>query len=479
MNSAGVSIYNVDVENEDDRPNELNDLLNNAKIHILEQPNMGALRKERIERDRTAMKIVSPSVANHVMGKGAIKKDEAAAVCIQRHFRGYIGRKEYLQLLYEQFEKDEAERLEKIRQQVEEGEIIVDNYHLKQEMEENDCLRRNKRRQENCSAVTIQRVWRDYSERMHNKLVGLKNEHGHGVLKNGDNGVFISFAVSPFEDDFYEEDIFQNHSECEEHSESSSDEEYEDGHESCYSESEHKPDLYTGYLRRSFTENSESVDLNKELPPPTTDWESIDHRLNSSGIQTTDTQYSPDPKVINRLSIGPDYLQLCFGDDNALSDEGETHHEEAEIKEYIIEDYHASKSEDEDKRDSGCILKDDGLNLEPVDVKIIKPEELESTEISEEETTQVLLQLESVSEPHVDGMESDLLRKKLERFSIRHLETQIRDLKMKVKEASDELVNELLVRDQLHTRQDALLMDVEDAVKYAQTKHKLSKKLSK
>lgn len=57
MNGAGVSIYNVD-ENVDDRSNnELSDLVNNAKIHILEQPNMGALREERIERDRTAMKV--------------------------------------------------------------------------------------------------------------------------------------------------------------------------------------------------------------------------------------------------------------------------------------------------------------------------------------------------------------------------------------------------------------------------------------
>lgn len=32
--------------------------------------------------------------------------------------------------------------------------LFFSSYHLKQEMEENDCLRRNKRRQENCSAVT-------------------------------------------------------------------------------------------------------------------------------------------------------------------------------------------------------------------------------------------------------------------------------------------------------------------------------------
>ena len=58
MNSAGVSIFNGGEENVDNGANdELNDLLSNDKIHILEQPNMGALRKERIERDRTAMKV--------------------------------------------------------------------------------------------------------------------------------------------------------------------------------------------------------------------------------------------------------------------------------------------------------------------------------------------------------------------------------------------------------------------------------------
>lgn len=56
MNLAGGSTYNV--ENLDDRQrNELSYLLNGAEINILEQPNMGALRKERIERDRTAMKV--------------------------------------------------------------------------------------------------------------------------------------------------------------------------------------------------------------------------------------------------------------------------------------------------------------------------------------------------------------------------------------------------------------------------------------
>lgn len=181
------------------------------------------------------------------------------------------------------------------------------------------------------------------------------------------------------------------------------------------------------------SDNSESVDLNKELPPSSTDWESIDHCLNSNGLDNSDSQYTPDPKVINRLSIGPDYLQLCFEDDNVLSDEDRSDHEDAEIKEYIIEDNPWDESYDSKKRDSGCVIKDDEVCLEPLDVKIIKPEELEGTQITDEETNRVLTQLKSVTETEMDIEKADIFRKKLERFSVRHLETQIRDLKLKIK----------------------------------------------
>lgn len=256
---------------------------------------------------------------------------------------------------------------------------------------------------------------------MQHKLLELSD----GRVGNGDNDLFNSFSGSFSEDEFYEEDIFQNHP-IDEDQKDISDNECDSDRASYDFETEQKSELGTSYA----TENCDSGDLNKELPPPTTDWESIDHRLNLSSIKSGDTQDLPDPKVINRLSIGPDYLQLCFEDDNTLSDDGGGHNEKAEIKEYMVEDYCQNETEN-DKHDSGCILKDNGLNLEPIGVKIIKPEDLESTEISDEATTQVLLELESVCESRVNDRKS--LRKKLERFSIRHLEMQIRDLKLKVK----------------------------------------------
>lgn len=282
----------------------------------------------------------------------------------------------------------------------------------------------------------IQRLWRQYSTKLHEKLVGLKIGHESNKVKQGEgDGEFNSFAVSPFENDFYEEDMFHNQSESEEQLGQCTDDEPDedfDTKEMDYTEA--KPELNDGYLPRSLSANSESAGLDEELPPPTTDWESIDNYLKSDQVQScSDGPYSPDPKVINRLSAGPDYLQLCFGDDNALTDEEESQ-EEAEIKEYVIEEY-SDKSEEGKKRNSGCDPEGEKLNLEPAEVKIINPEELESTKISQEETTQVLLELESVNEPPSEKhtLKMNAMRKKLERFSVRHLETQSRDLRLKIK----------------------------------------------
>lgn len=276
----------------------------------------------------------------------------------------------------------------------------------------------------------IQRVWRQYSSKIHEKLVGPKTDLANHPAKDAENGYcrFNSFALSPFEDDFYEEDLFRN--ETDEPLEHYSDDERDNDAEprnALNIHSETKSESCDRHLSRSLSGNS--AELGRGHSPALTDWE-----WESGGGQTTDSQYSPDPKVINRLSAGPDYLQLCFGDGNALSDEEDSEEEDAQIKEYVIID-RASKNEEQEKRDSGCVLKGDELDFAGANVKIIKPEELARPVISQEETTQVLLELDLVNEPATEehDCKMEVLRKKLERFSVRHLETQIRDVRLKVK----------------------------------------------
>ena len=279
------------------------------------------------------------------------------------------------------------------------------------------------------SRCRIQRVWRQYSSKRHEKVIGSHPAKENHPAKDVENGYcrFNSF-LSPFEDDFYEEDLFRNESDDER------DNDVEPSNAvNIYSET--KSESSDRHLSRSLSGNSETAELGRGLSPALTDWESIDDCLRSGGGQTMDSQYSPDPKVINRLSAGPDYLQLCFGDDNALSDEEDSEEEDAQIKEYeYIIDCDA-KNKEQEKRDSGCVLKGDELNFEGADVKIIKAEELARPVISQEETTQVLLELDLVSGPPTEehDRKMEVLKKKLERFSVRHLDTQIRDLRLKVK----------------------------------------------
>ena len=56
MNAANVSIYN-NVDEDTGHANGLSDLLNTTRNHILEHPNMGVLRKERLRRNKTAMQV--------------------------------------------------------------------------------------------------------------------------------------------------------------------------------------------------------------------------------------------------------------------------------------------------------------------------------------------------------------------------------------------------------------------------------------
>ena len=57
MNAGSVSFYNNVDEDMNEHSNGLDSLLNSTRNHILEHPNMGVLRKERLQRNKSAMKV--------------------------------------------------------------------------------------------------------------------------------------------------------------------------------------------------------------------------------------------------------------------------------------------------------------------------------------------------------------------------------------------------------------------------------------
>ena len=60
---------------------------------------------------------------------------EKHTITIQRHYRGYKGRREYSTALWEKMEEEERERLEKQNRQIEEGFKL---YELKEEQRKRD-----------------------------------------------------------------------------------------------------------------------------------------------------------------------------------------------------------------------------------------------------------------------------------------------------------------------------------------------------
>ncbi|XP_056005682.1 IQCJ-SCHIP1 readthrough transcript protein-like isoform X2 [Ostrea edulis] len=87
---------------------------------------------------------------------------EKAAITIQKYIRGYLGRKKYVELLCDKFEKEEFVLQLKVQQQVEEGELLVENHRLEVLLDDNITRRRNKSRHYIMDVVTIQRAWRSY-----------------------------------------------------------------------------------------------------------------------------------------------------------------------------------------------------------------------------------------------------------------------------------------------------------------------------
>lgn len=145
---------------------DLSDLIQEEKrCSTLDNVDTNKLRNDRFERNLQTMMAADSEVAKKMFSEEICKPNtvkETAAIVIQKYFRGHLGRKKYLTLLCEEFEKEQSIMQLKIKEQVEEGELLVENHQLEVLLDDNITTRRNRSRHYLADIITIQRAWRSH-----------------------------------------------------------------------------------------------------------------------------------------------------------------------------------------------------------------------------------------------------------------------------------------------------------------------------
>eukprot|EP00736_Rhodelphis_marinus_P009443 Rmarinus@m.23404 len=102
-----------------------------------------------------------------------VKSLEDAAKKIQAVFRGYKARKQYVELLLGQFEREERKRREKDMQHIEEGLQLLERVQEEEKIAERAVLRRSELVREDSSAAKIQAAFRAHRRASHIGIGGL------------------------------------------------------------------------------------------------------------------------------------------------------------------------------------------------------------------------------------------------------------------------------------------------------------------
>ncbi|XP_065056737.1 LOW QUALITY PROTEIN: uncharacterized protein LOC135684952 [Rhopilema esculentum] len=483
----------------------INDLETKVDVR-LSFPNMEQAEKSRRARAREAMEVVNPSLAHKIISEdGVLSREDKAAVHIQRMFRGYLARKRYFELLYEKFIREEAEMEERRRQQVEEGELLIENHRLEHELEDKAVIRRNRARSADAHATTIQRAWKRYK----------RKQEGIAIP---DDPINIGRAEDGYNEEefpyYYDSSNYRmrNYEDCDEHGVDINDIfddslEYADhtseGDESDRSDLSDLARSFPGdyLIDDEFNGKFESMDLKfnrygltedcrtkdfveSTLPEPTTDWNTIESVLtNESGVNSPEDGDIDDEEDLSRkLSTGPN-LQLVFVDDDGEDTDNES---DPEVKVYIVDDerntdYIGDRCKsmssgdlfDEreiDSRDSGCVPGDlVDLNIDYV--TDYTPNQLSQGPVPAEESKRVLYSLQ-LHEEHEKQEKEKVEEKKRQSVAPNSIYLKLaksrflqRELEDKVQLVSNELVDALMARDSLHAEQESLLMEVEDLSK--------------
>ncbi len=120
----------------------------------------------RLMRTYEMLQEIDPLIANQVFGRKSepvrvvMSARDRAAVKIQKVYKGWKARKQYLDLLYAQYEEEEERTRETELRRMEEGMLLLDTIQLQQTLKDRQFLQRQHTLERTHAATLIQRAYR-------------------------------------------------------------------------------------------------------------------------------------------------------------------------------------------------------------------------------------------------------------------------------------------------------------------------------
>nr|XP_022343694.1 uncharacterized protein LOC111136854 isoform X1 [Crassostrea virginica] len=508
-------------------------ILEEQNCSTLDTFDSNKLRNDRFDRNLQTMMAADSEVAKRMFSQAKCKPNdekEKAAGVIQRYFRGHLGRKKYLSLLCEKFKEEQSIMQMKIKEQMEEGELLIENHRLEVLLDDNITTRKNRSRHYLADILTIQRAWRSYRRK---KLkaeeeddtikdsITEKDNQAAKSLKEEETGSMFS-SYSDMEDSVHEHltkdkvdnDIVQCPGESEEdfsrrrrkvnylslaqefaelqrkNSSATLSDQTENDKESdieAKSVTKERKDKCAGndFEVYTFRPAFDWGDLNQKIEQATQSQIHQDHDVREAICKklAMDTEVDNERTSLKKSSYIPkpdrSNLQVCFMNEeqkvsSALSDFQSS--EFSHLNQDTQNGYSKTADSEADKNDDKNFLMKQVKLQQEAKMALAQAGTMAHMQLEvEKELKKKVPNKNMVSAYFLEDLKHTRVgQKELFVMNLGHLQVFVNDLHTQIENLNEELMNLLMERDDLHMKQDSMLVDIEDMTRRAEDTAKQS-----